>query len=150
MKVPIMYKSSDRFNAGTDVIYDDESKLQYAPYIYAYAESGDNGDSGGDDEEGEDVMIIQKDDDGVLNKSFGDIISAMLEGKSCVILYSGDFVFHEYVTACYDFGEDYLEAGAEKRYMIEAITSYTGDVSLYQYIADTATDNLVIHVGGWA
>lgn len=41
--VPKMYKSSDRYNAGTDVIYNDDSKLQYAPFIYATTQSGDNG-----------------------------------------------------------------------------------------------------------
>ena len=59
MKVPKMYKSSDRYNAGTDVIYNDDSKLQYAPFIYANTQSGDteSGDSGdggdGGDEEGD-------------------------------------------------------------------------------------------------
>lgn len=57
MKVPIRYKSSDRYNAGVDVVYDDESKMQYAPFIYAGTQSGDNGtDDGG--EEGEDVMVV--------------------------------------------------------------------------------------------
>ena len=46
MKVPIRYKSSDRYNAGVDVVYDDESKLQYAPFIYATTASGDNGGDG--------------------------------------------------------------------------------------------------------
>lgn len=58
MKVPKMYKSSDRYNAGTDVIYDDDSKLQYAPFVYAGVTAKDNGDGGGDDEEGEDVMVV--------------------------------------------------------------------------------------------
>lgn len=53
MKVPKMYKSSDLYDAGTDVIYNDESKLQYAPFIYATTVSGDSGDDGGDDEEGD-------------------------------------------------------------------------------------------------
>ena len=57
MKVPIRYKSSDRYNAGVDVVYDDESKLQYAPFIYATTQSGDNGGAG-EDEEGEDVMVV--------------------------------------------------------------------------------------------
>lgn len=52
MKVPKMYKSSDRYNAGTDVIYNDDSKLQYAPFIYATTQSGDSG------EEGDDTMAI--------------------------------------------------------------------------------------------
>ena len=53
MKVPKMYKSSDLYDAGTDVIYNDESKLQYAPFIYATTVSGDSGVDGGDDEEGD-------------------------------------------------------------------------------------------------
>lgn len=58
MKVPKMYKSSDLYNAGTDVVYNDDSKLQYAPFIYATmqtvdsSDSGDGGD-GGDAEEGD-------------------------------------------------------------------------------------------------
>lgn len=59
MKVPNYYKSSDRYNAGTDVIYNDESKLQYAPFIYASVTAKDNGD-GGDDEGGEDEMTVHE------------------------------------------------------------------------------------------
>lgn len=58
MKVPKMYKSSDLYDAGTDVIYNDDSKLQYAPFTYATTQSGDSSDSGesgdgGDAEEGD-------------------------------------------------------------------------------------------------
>ena len=78
MKVPKMYKSSDRYNAGTDVIYNDESKLQYAPFIYAGVTAKDNGDGGGDDEEGEDTMVVIYDSQaGTINKSFKDLKDAL-------------------------------------------------------------------------
>lgn len=60
MKVPKMYKSSDRYNAGVDVIYDDDSKLQIAPFVYASTESGDNGADEGGDEEGDEVMTVHE------------------------------------------------------------------------------------------
>ena len=87
MKVPKMYKSSDRFNVGVDVIYDDESKLQYAPFIYATTESGD---SGADDEEGEDTMIVNLiwDDEAStykLDKTWSDINAAVTENKLVLI-----------------------------------------------------------------
>lgn len=82
MKVPIMYKSSERYKAGTDIVYDDGSKLQYPPFIYAVAESGDSGGDGGDDEEGEDTMIVIFDNDtATLNKSFKDMKDAVEGGK---------------------------------------------------------------------
>lgn len=82
MKVPKMYKSSDRYNAGTDVIYNDESKLQYAPFIYAGVTAKDNGDGGGDDEEGEDTMVVIYDSQaGTINKSFKDLKDALDAGK---------------------------------------------------------------------
>ena len=84
MKVPKMYKSSDRYNAGTDVIYNDDSKLQYAPFIYATTESGDGG---GDDEEGEDVMIINITSDeqtgyATADKTFTEITGLISSGKN--------------------------------------------------------------------
>lgn len=88
MKVPKMYKSSDRYNAGTDVIYDDDSKLQYAPFIYATEESGDNGDSGGggDDEEGEDIMVVIYDETTQsIDKSFKDLKDALKSGKLIIL-----------------------------------------------------------------
>lgn len=79
--VPKMYKSSDRYNAGTDVIYNDDSKLQYAPFIYATTQSGDNGGDGGD-EEGEDTMVVMYDSQaGTINKSFKDLKDALDAGK---------------------------------------------------------------------
>lgn len=86
MKVPKMYKSSDRYNAGTDVIYNDESKLQYAPFIYAATESGDNGgdDGDGDDEEVEDTMVVHN-VNGVLDKTASDIWEAITSDKIVAI-----------------------------------------------------------------
>lgn len=83
MKVPNMYKSSDRYNAGTDVIYDDGSKLQYAPFIYATTDSGD----GGADEEGEDVMIVNITADestgfATADKTFTEIKGLISGGKN--------------------------------------------------------------------
>ena len=86
MKVPKMYKSSDRYNAGTDVIYNDDSKLQYAPFIYASITAKDNGD-GGDDEEGEDTMVIHLNAEGTaLDKSWNEIKNAVVDGKVCVLI----------------------------------------------------------------
>lgn len=84
MKVPKMYKSSDRYNAGTDVIYDDDSKLQYAPFVYAtnaQSGGGDGGDDGGD-EEGEEVMLVIYDiDTDTIDKSYKEIKEAVASGK---------------------------------------------------------------------
>ena len=83
--MPKMYKSSDRYNAGTDVIYDDDSKLQYAPFIYAGVTAKDNGDDEGGDEEGEDTMIVIFDEDtGTINKSFKDLKDAVEGGKTVI------------------------------------------------------------------
>lgn len=100
MKVPIRYKSSDRYNAGVDVVYDDESKLQYAPFIYATTASGDNGGSG-EDEEGEDSMVINV-TNGVLDKHASEILENMNAGKCCIVVANnlGDSL-HEYVTYVY-------------------------------------------------
>lgn len=82
MKVPKMYKSSDRYNAGVDVIYDDDSKLQFAPFIYATTQSGDNGADDGGDEEGEDSMIVIYDSTTMsIDKSFNDLVDAVKTGK---------------------------------------------------------------------
>lgn len=83
MKVPIRYKSSDRYNAGVDVVYDDESKMQYAPFVYATTASGDNG---GDDEEGEDSMVVNvipglKGAPASLDKTWTEINNAISDGK---------------------------------------------------------------------
>ena len=82
MKVPKMYKSSDRYNAGVDVIYDDDSKLQFAPFICATTQSGDNGADDGGDEEGEDIMVVTLDSvTNSIDKSFKDLKDAVNVGK---------------------------------------------------------------------
>lgn len=87
MKVPKMYKSSDRYNAGTDVIYDDDSKVQFAPFIYATAESGDNGADEGGDEEGEDSMIITYDStNNRYDKKWQEVKDASIAGKTVMLI----------------------------------------------------------------
>lgn len=85
MKVPIRYKSSDRYNAGVDVVYDDESKLQYAPFVYATTASGDSG--GSQDEEGEDVMFVNISSEGALDKTWKEIKQAVDNGHFVVIKF---------------------------------------------------------------
>lgn len=86
MKVPKMYKSSDRYNAGTDVIYDDDSKLQYAPFIYAGITAKDNGDDDGGDEEGEDSMVITYDvENEHYDKTWQEVVNAFNSGKTVVL-----------------------------------------------------------------
>lgn len=79
MKVPIKYKSSDRYNAGVDVVYNDGSKLQYAPFIYASTKSGDNGP----DEEGDDSMVIKYDSTNKrYDKTWQEVYEAVKSGKT--------------------------------------------------------------------
>lgn len=89
MKVPKMYKSSERYDAGVDVIYDDDSKLEYAPFIYATTGSGDSGGDGGDggdDEEGEDIMVVIYDEEThAIDKSFKELKDAVEAGKIVVM-----------------------------------------------------------------
>lgn len=85
MKVPILYKSSDRYNAGVDVVYNDGSKLQYPPFVYATTASGDNG--GDEDEEGDEVMTVNltaNEQLGVLigDVKYSDIETAFKAGKN--------------------------------------------------------------------
>lgn len=89
MKVPIRYKSSDRYNAGVDVVYDDESKLQYAPFVYATTASGDNGDDSEDEDEGMVVTIKSDDTLGgyIGDKTFDEIANAMTAGKNVVFVW---------------------------------------------------------------
>lgn len=88
MKVPKMYKSSDLYDAGTDVIYDDDSKLEYAPFIYATTKSGDGGD-GGDDEEGEEGMVVHVDFvNGTSDVSYATLENALNTGKIVYIVGS--------------------------------------------------------------
>lgn len=90
MKVPKMYKSSDLYDAGTDVIYNDDSKLQYAPFVYATTGSGsDSGDDsgGGDDEEGEDTMVVKYDEENSrFDKTWKEVRDASVAGKIVVLL----------------------------------------------------------------
>ena len=97
MKVPNMYKSSDRYNAGTDVIYNDGSKLQYAPFIYATTESGDNGE----DDEGDEAMFVNITADestgfATMDKTFGEIKTAVESGK--LILFKWDDIISALVS----------------------------------------------------
>lgn len=151
MKVPIMYKSSDRFNAGTDVIYDDESKLQYAPFIYAAAESGDSGGDGGDDEEGEDSMVvIYNEDTHAIDKSFKDLKDAVNAGKIVVM----KDVFLDDETG---FGEQIfyltsLDNQNADQYYAYFTTVYSDDseleTSVRQFDATSDTDNMTLHQAG--
>lgn len=87
MKVPIQYKSSDRYNAGVDVIYDDDSKLQFAPFIYATTQSGDNGADEGGDEEGEETMILKYDTENqCYDKTWQEVKDASLAGKTVALI----------------------------------------------------------------
>lgn len=81
MKVPKMYKSSVLYDAGTDVIYNDESKLQYAPFIYATTQSGD----GGGDEGGDSMVVIYDSQTGTINKSFKQLKDAVDNDKIVVL-----------------------------------------------------------------
>ena len=84
MKVPKMYKSSDLYNAGTDVIYNDESKLQYAPFIYATTQSGDSGEGG------EDTMVVAfsySDGTPTIDKTWLEISNACVAGKNVIGYY---------------------------------------------------------------
>lgn len=85
-KIPIFYKSSDRYEAGTDVIYDDGSKLQFAPFIYASTKAKENG---GDTPEEDDTMIINYDyDSSSIDKSYSELLAALKAGKICVFTIS--------------------------------------------------------------
>lgn len=146
MKVPKMYKSSDRYNAGTDVIYDDDSKLQYAPFIYATTESGDNGDGGGDDEEGEDTMVVVYDSQaGTINKSFKDLKDALDSGKIVtmpVIILDAEGAIIENVY--YLVGISSMGVEEDKDATFGSITVET-DVATPQimtFTASTDTDNM--------
>lgn len=93
MKVPKMYKSSDLYDAGTDVIYDDDSKLQYAPFVYATSGNGDGGDGG--DEEGEDYMIINAETDALTgnittDKTIAEISDALNNSTPCFLCFPGE------------------------------------------------------------
>lgn len=107
MKVPIRYKSSDRYNAGVDVVYDDESKLQYAPFIYATTASGDNGGDG-EDEEGEDSMVVHLTgavDAMTADKTWLDISNAIVNDKAVYFSHSADAGYNLYYLSNFGNGE---------------------------------------------
>lgn len=82
MKVPNFYKSSDLYNGGTDVVYDDESTLQYAPFIHATMESGDSG--------GDDALIVTfswSDGTPTIDKTWLEISNACVAGKNVIGYY---------------------------------------------------------------
>ena len=150
MKIPIMYKSSDRFNAGTDVIYDDDSKLQYAPFIYATTESGDNGGDSGDDEEGEDSMVVIYDEDThSINKSFKDLKDAVKEGKTVVLTdvpLDDETGFSEQII--YLTSLDNQNAGQYYAYFTTVYSDGGEDeneMSVRQFDATSETDNMILH-----
>ena len=162
MKVPKMYKSSDRYNAGTDVIYDDDSKLQYAPFIYATAESGDNGDDsgGGDDEEGEETMVVKYDNENQrMDKTWQEVKDASLAGKIVVLIHddSGEgadpYTSYSlyYLTDIYvddgDHCADFM--GSHERSTVDGEPPVNIDHTIpINLIADNASDYLVYDVVG--
>lgn len=143
MKVPIMYKSSDLYDAGTDVIYDDESKLQYAPFIYAGVTAKDNGDDDGGDEEGEDSMVVIYDGTSkTINKSFKDLKDAFETGKIVIldnVVIDNDTMYQ--VVRYYLVG---LDNATEGKYIARFVTvnddDGVSDVSLWTFEATTETD----------
>lgn len=150
MKVPIKYKSSDRYNAGTDVIYDDGSKLQYAPFIYAGVTAKDNG-GGGDDEEGEDTMIVIFDEStGGIDKSFKDLKDAVNAGKIVVLKRvelddDTGFLAQIYYLTCLD-----NQTGVVYIAYFSSVSSDDGEheLAVFQFDADSETDNMAIHTDG--
>ena len=146
MKVPKMYKSSDLYNGGTDVIYNDDSKLQYAPFIYATTNSGDS-DDGGDDEEGEEGMLITLDENMVSNVSYNDVLEAVLNGK---VLYSlGELETASSVFYLTEYGSNM--DGDYPYYAIFTLVSYEDEAIVGNNVifnAATATDKLAYHTGG--
>lgn len=141
MKVPIRYKSSDRYNAGVDVVYDDESKMQYAPFVYATTASGDNGgDDGG--EEGEDVMVVNivtSTNSVSLDKTWTEISNAVSEGKMVLMIgQDGSNSYVEYVCAVMMESSEYV--------VTTLCDDNIGVAALHKYVTDnpSGTLNLVI------
>lgn len=150
MKVPKMYKSSDRYNAGVDVIYNDDSKLQYAPFIYATAESGDNGD-GGDDEEGEDTMVVIFDEDThAIDKSFKELKDAVNAGK--IVVLNGSVLDDETGFIAEILYLTKLDNQNANQYYAYFATARTDDgeneLVVLQFDATTETDSMTLHVVG--
>ena len=147
--MPKMYKSSDRYNAGTDVIYDDDSKLQYAPFVYATTESGDNGDDSGgnDDEEGEEGMVVIYDSQaGTINKSFNDLKDALDTGKIVTLheIIGGGEILLENVY--YLVGLSSGGAEENKVAIFATITTVSNQATpqLMTFVSSTDTDNMAL------
>lgn len=149
MKVPKMYKSSDRYNAGTDVIYDDDTKLQYAPFIYATTESGDNGaDDGGEDEEGEDIMVVNVisgslDDPTTLDKTWTEIHDAIVAGKTVMVVHSSILG----ISVGYVVGVSSVEHNGTQ-YVVDVITETSNAVPIVETFKADASDDVLILVTG--
>lgn len=137
MKVPIRYKSSDRYNAGVDVEYDDDSKLQYAPFGYATTASGDNG---GDGEEGEDTMVVNMTlgpTTNSLDKTWTEISSAVNAGKTVMTVAS--------ITTGLWIGYAVLVDHIEDGYVVDVLTvdNATHDAYVMRFSADSADGELI-------
>lgn len=134
MKVPKQYKSSNRFNAGVDVVYDDDSKLQYAPFIYATTGSGDNGGSS-EDEEGEDTMVVHIDDSNdtfALDKTWTEINNAIGDGKIVMLVEQiGSTFAIEYVASVYMNGNPVT-------YIVDTLCVYRDEPSTHRYTSETS------------
>lgn len=83
-KIPIFYKSSDRYEAGTDVIYDDESKLQFAPFIYATTQAKDNGGDTPEPEGGDTMNIAYDANNERYDKTWQEVFDAVKSGKTVI------------------------------------------------------------------
>lgn len=136
MKVPKMYKSSDRYNGGTDVVYNDESELQYAPFIYATTQSGNSSD------EGEDMIlhINISSETGGLDKTWQEIADAIEAGKFC------------YVTDTTEAGSiTFVVTGAFENngsYFVNILSATPlGEVTVFRHHASSASDYPVYDSG---
>lgn len=133
LKVPIRYKSSDRYNAGVDVVYNDGSKLQYPPFVYATTASGD---SGGEDEEGEETMFVNITADestgyATMDKTFGEIKDAVDAGK--LVMFKQDDVTSVLVS---------IETGSDRHIY------YYNETNMRDFVAASDTDYPKMELGG--
>ena len=152
MKVPKMYKSSDRYNAGTDVVYNDDSKLQYAPFIYATVTAKDNGDDGGD-EEGEDSMVVIYDsEENAIDKSFKELKDAVKAGK--IVVMNEVSQDDETGFGTQIFYLTYLDNQTAGKYHAYFTTVYSDggggetEMNVRQFDAENETDNMILHQAG--
>lgn len=146
MKVPKMYKSSERYEAGVDVIYNDDSKLQYAPFIYATSGSSDGGDDGGDDgEEGDDIMVVNFDNDTTsIDKNFKELKNAVETGKIVIMRYVVDDDEIGYVSETAYLVS--LKNETEGEYTAEFASVYTenSEATAYTYLFNASTETGVL------